>query len=385
MKRILIVQYSSNLDGSSFSALLLATGFQRAGWETHVVFGSNGPIISNFLEQRHQTYIFPHKNWLRRSNVIRFAKDSFQESRNGYHFRDLIREINPQVVYINTTTGLFAAIAANLQQIPVIWHLRELYESVGGEMKCPTGAKSLISKMIREMADQVVSNAKAVADNMLGEKHGRDSLIVPNAVDSHFFNPMVSKEEARITLGLESGSQLVIGIPGTPRPMKGHDFFIQSMASYLKDHREFKVIISGEGDEHYCMRLKRLIGSLNIENQVVFTGMIRDMTLFYKSCDLVVVPSRAEPFGRVIIEAFACKIPVIATRVGGIPEIIRDKQNGRLVPYGDQAKLKETVIELIENQALRTSLAESAYQDALENYTEELYQNRLIKIVENNS
>ena len=76
-------------------------------------------------------------------------------------------------------------------------------------------------------------------------------------------------------------------------------------------------MISLSGYKVYKDELSALFRELGITNQVLFTGMLRDMTLFYSASDLTVVPAIAEPFGRVIIEAFASRVPVIATRVEG--------------------------------------------------------------------
>jgi len=97
--------------------------------------------------------------------------------------------------------------------------------------------------------------------------------------------------------------------------------------------------------------------------------------------DLLVVPSLAEPFGKVIIEAMACRKCVIASNVGGIPEIIRDGENGILVPPGDCKKLEQSILSIMRNDELRMRLAEAGYQTVKDRFsiekvvekTEDLY------------
>ena len=85
--RVLVVQRSANLDGSAFSALLLANGFRDAGWKVLVAFGFEGPIIERFWQAGHEAMVTPHNNWLRRDSIPRFLKDYLAEWRGASAFR----------------------------------------------------------------------------------------------------------------------------------------------------------------------------------------------------------------------------------------------------------------------------------------------------------
>ena len=182
-KTIVIVQYSASFDGSALSALSFANGLLLEGWITHVVFAFDGPIIDLFKQDGHTTHVFPHKNWLRRNSIPRFLKDLYTEILAGLRFRVTLQQIQPQAVCINTTTGLFAGVSANLMNISVIWHLRELFDDIGGELVCPTIFKPIVRKVIYGMAIQVVVNALAVAQNISGDKYLDQATVVPNAVN----------------------------------------------------------------------------------------------------------------------------------------------------------------------------------------------------------
>ena len=96
----------------------------------------------------------------------------------------------------------------------------------------------------------------------------------------------------------------------------------------------------------HCAPASRLLG---IENRVHFTGELCDVSGVLQASDLLVLNSRDEPFGLVLIEAMACGTPVLATRVGGIPEIVTDSENGWLIESGDPAALASTLLELSRN------------------------------------
>jgi len=380
MKRMLIVQRSAALDGSAHSGLLLADGLREAGWETHVAFGFEGPIIDQYDTAGHQTYVVSHKNWLRRDRTHQFAKDVWIEWRKASAFGALIEEIRPDVVYLNTVVSLAGAVAARRQGVPCVWHLREMFADIGGEMHAPDWAVSPVRWIIRRHADQLVANSVATAQNMLGE--GADGAkIVPNAARDAFFQENRSLEEARTALGLPLGSP-VIGVPGTLRPMKGHPFFFNAIAPLLRRQEEVCVVVTGEGTSDFTRRLKARILDLGIQDRVEFLGWVEDMPAFYRASDLVCIPSRAEPFGRTAIEAFAVGTPVVASAVGGLQDIIEDGETGLLVPYGNEEALASSLQRLLEAPDLRHTLSANARQEGERKYHERVYKKRVAQLVD---
>jgi glycosyltransferase involved in cell wall biosynthesis len=105
------------------------------------------------------------------------------------------------------------------------------------------------------------------------------------------------------------------------------------------------------------------------------------MRHFYRACDVVCVPSRAEPFGRTVIEAFAVGAPVVASAVGGICETIADGRTGFLVQFDDAEGLARALQRLLREADLGTRLADAARQDALDKYRVSTYHARINEIV----
>ena len=107
------------------------------------------------------------------------------------------------------------------------------------------------------------------------------------------------------------------------------------------------------------------------------------MPSFYRACDLACIPSRAEPFGRTVIEAFAAGVPVIATAVGGIAETVDDEETGLLVPYGNDQLLTDALERLTADDALRERIRTRARTVARKEYHERVYKQRILEVVEN--
>ena len=377
--RILIVQFDSNMTGSAFSGLILANGLREAGWETIVAFGHEGPMVDKFEAELHEVRIVPHKNWIRTDRFFHFIKVISKEFQASKAFEALMAEVKPELVYINTSVSFAAARAARRLKKPIIWHLRELFSDVGGEMKVPFRFAAGIRFVLTSYAHQLIAISEAVAKNMLGNSANR-AIIVPNAVDARFFDTSLDMKQARRSMGMPEDGY-IIGVPGTLRPMKGHPFFFEAVVPLLKSRSDLSVVVTGGGESKYVQEVKDLVDALGIDSSVQFLGYIEDMPAFYRACNAVCIPSVAEPFGRTVIEAFSTGVPVVATAVGGINEIIDQEKNGLLVPYGDKAALVEALEKLINEKHLGALLSTRALEKARSHYHESAYKSQINEIV----
>ena len=142
------------------------------------------------------------------------------------------------------------------------------------------------------------------------------------------------------------------------------------------------VAISGSGEKEYVESLNKIVSEYGIEENVIFLGSITEMPSLYRACDVVCIPSRTEPFGRCIIEAFASRVPVVATAVGGIPEIVDNNVDGVLVPYGDTYKLAIAMERLITDEMFRQRLTNSAFQKAKNLYHDDVLKETICRLVD---
>jgi glycosyltransferase involved in cell wall biosynthesis len=138
-------------------------------------------------------------------------------------------------------------------------------------------------------------------------------------------------------------NQKLIGFLGRLIPAKGCDQLIHALSLMDGEHRDSILTVVGEGPEEDS--LKALAKSLDVMDKVRFCGFRRDPENVYASLDLLVLPSREEGTPLVMLEGMWQEVPVVATRVGGIPEVIEDRVNGLLVPSDDPAALAEAITE----------------------------------------
>lgn len=380
--RILLVQHCSERTGSTLSGLLVAEGFRRAGWEVDVAFGFDGPMIVEYAALGCRTHVVPHKSWLRGGNVLQSARRIGAEWQNAGEFTRLIDDVRPDLVYVNTLVSLAAAAAARRRSVPCVWHIRELFDDVGGEMRVPAcGGRRLVRRLVKRLSSRRVAISRAVAENILGTAAPERVDIVPNAVSPEFFEISESSAECRRRFGLPT-DRPVVGVPGTLRPMKGHPFFLEAAALVSRDVPECVYAVTGSGEPGYEQSLRDQVQRLGLVEQVRFLGTIREMPQFYRACDVVCVPSVAEPFGRTVIEAFAAGTPVVATAVGGMRETIENGVSGVLVDYGDVRGLSFALQQVLGDVALRTRMACASRTAARARYGSEAYHSTLCRIVQ---
>jgi D-inositol-3-phosphate glycosyltransferase len=183
---------------------------------------------------------------------------------------------------------------------------------------------------------------------------------IPCGVDLDSFNPL-QKDAARARLGLEG--KRIITFVGRMQPLKGADLLLEAMASLNGRHNYQILLIGGalEGDGE-VERLRVMASSLGIAERVSFLGAQpqEKLPLYYSAADACVVPSHYESFGLVAMEALACGTPVIASRVGGLPSIIRDEENGLLVGWRTADLFANSIDRLLSDDVLRQRLSRQA-------------------------
>lgn len=184
-------------------------------------------------------------------------------------------------------------------------------------------------------------------EQMCRRPHTPSTHTIYNGVDLEEFRPVASGSQ-RID------GNCVIAFAGRLIPGKGADYLIEAIA-HLRSSRFAKLVVAGEGPDR--PRLESLAHSLGVSEIVDFVGVLDDMPAFWRECDVVAVPSAefVEACPLTPIEAMASGKPIVATRNGGIPELVSDGETGTLTPPGDSAALADALACYIDSSELRAS------------------------------
>ena len=199
--------------------------------------------------------------------------------------------------------------------------------------------------------------------------HPDKIVCIHNGIDVDRF-----EKEREAPANREAGAvkNLRVGMIGHLSQIKGQEDFIRAAAIVCGSRDDVEFIIAGEdksrsGDNR--RQLEELIDELNLSQRVNLVGWVDDVAKLLPTFDLFVSPSRSEPFGLSIVEAMAAGVPVIATLSEGAREIIKDDQNGRLVPIGDPKELAGAVFALLADGKKRERLKQNARRDVRERFS----------------
>jgi glycosyltransferase involved in cell wall biosynthesis len=280
--------------------------------------------------------------------VTEFPITSLRRWSTFVRMRELARFLRRERVALVHTfdyyTDLFAIPAARLAGVPVVLgSLRDpLYDRNAGER----AALALVCRL----AHGIVANSTPEAGIAAGS---RDNVVViPNAIDPERYVVTEAREELRARLRLPPG--LLIGVLAGLRPQKDHRTFLRAAAVVGKSEPRAQFVLIGDGQEREA--LEALARQLGIAERVVFAGDQKNVPEWLKALDIAVLSSGAECLPNAVLEAMACSLPVVATRVGGVPDAVVDGVTGWLVPPGDPAAMAEKILALLADPAARRSM-----------------------------
>jgi len=186
--------------------------------------------------------------------------------------------------------------------------------------------------------------------------------VIPNGVDPTVFSPMV-RPEARRLCGLPESATVLLTVAGIYEG-KGQHAVIAALPFLVARYPEALYVMVGSPrpGETYQRRLQGAIRKLGLERHVLFAGPRPQAELrsWFSAADVSVLATQSEGWPNVLLESLACGTPVVATRVGGSPEIVRYGEDGLLVPYGDAAALRDALLRAVEQPWDRNALVRHA-------------------------
>ena len=185
-----------------------------------------------------------------------------------------------------------------------------------------------------------------------------DVTLVPNAIDLRRFSPSAAmRDQARVELGLPASARVVAGV-GRLNPQKNFSLFLDIAAQLAPRFPDLHFLLAGDGPEEKMLREKAV--ALGIADRVTFSGYVADTRLVYLAADVLLMPSRYEGLPMTLLEAMAMGLPVVASQLDGIAEVIGDGCEGFLVPSDDAALFVERTAALLQDAELSLRIAQNA-------------------------
>jgi glycosyltransferase involved in cell wall biosynthesis len=293
---------------------------------------------------------------------------SMRTAREGVRLMQFLRDRQVQILHAHDVyTNCFAVPFARLAGVPTVIASRRFWHTV------PRPALRHANRVAYRFAHRILANSPSVARLLTTEEGVSPSrvLTVPNFVEADAFDapPADQLMALRSRLGLAGHDFApVIGIVARLDPVKDHAALLRAAKVLIDRGRTFRLVIVGDGDQRGP--LERLTSELGLGPSIHFAGQLSHRPNPHALFDVSVLCSTAEGFPNAILEAMAAGRPVVATRVGGIPDAVEEGRTGLLVAPGDVEGLAVALDGLLTDDARRTALGAAGRERAREMYGE---------------
>ncbi len=353
---ILLMVRSLEYGGCERDAAKIAVGLDRNRFTPHVgVFKQGGFRTAEVQAGGVPIVHFPVES-LVNSSAIRAARQ----------FGSYVHEHSIKLVHaFDVPTDLFVAPAARCYRVPVVitaqLSYRNMYDRFG----------RIALRLTDWISDAVVVNSKAVGDSLARHFGLQDEKIYlcHNGVDARHFYPVPGSRPPGL-----NGASLVVGSVCVMRPEKRMDWVVRAFAQVHKLATGIHLLLVGSGPE--TPRLQALASELGVSDVSHFQPAQADVAPWMQAMDIYINSSSSESFPNGLLEAMACGCFPIGSRVGGIPELIINGENGLLFDASDQQQLTEALRLAVNDEMLRNSLRQRAVATAHEDFSMRLTLNR---------
>jgi glycosyltransferase involved in cell wall biosynthesis len=263
-------------------------------------------------------------------------------------------------------------IAAALARVPL--------RVISRRVDFPLGRNFLSRRKYTRAADAVIAISQGVKRVLVeGGVEAERVEVVPSGIDFSVYDQELPRDYLRREFHFSEGDYLV-GIVAQLEDHKGHTYLIQA-SKILKQHApKIRIIVVGSGSLQ--MELGKQAHNLEVDDIVYFLGFRKDVPQIMSSLDLFVLSSHLEGLGSSLLDAMACRLPVVATMVGGIPEVVIHRETGLLVPPRDPDALAEAILKLYLDRTFGSRLGERGYEVAHEKFSAEVMAGRIVALYE---
>ena len=369
---VIFLDHTAKWSGGEIALLRTLEAFDRKRVEPILLLAEDGPLAERARERGIETHILPLAENLRevRKDTLGGAgllgKVGTAAAFAGYAFRvaRFARKRKAALLHCNSLKAdIYGAIAGKIARLPVIWHVRDHIDP----SYLPETAVRAFRAMALRLPAAVITNSESSKERLFPDGPGRMRCIVAydGLSSRELLSPMPPESDGW------KNDPPHIGIVGRFVEWKGQHLFLDAAARLTAAGIEAKYILIGAalfGEDKYAADLYRQAEALG--ERVVFTGFQNDVPAILRTLDILVHASvTPEPFGQVVIEGMAEGVPVIASKGGGVREIVTDGKNGILTPMGDAAALMLALKGLLADPRRASEISRKGFSHVREHFT----------------
>jgi glycosyltransferase involved in cell wall biosynthesis len=385
-KKVLILITKSNWGGAQRYVYDIATNLPRDIFDIEVMSGSNGILIDKL-----NTAGIPASGNLAIGRDVSLLRDI----KAFFELISILKKNKPDILHLNSSKigglGVIAGRIAGIKKIIFTSHGWAFNEN-----------RTLISKAIIRVlhwttiyfSHITITVSRDLMDQMLNWPLISNKIsVIHNAIR---VEPIFSKVNAENELKkvspilrekldtLDPKKTIVVGTVGELHHIKGYKYAIDAVAQLVNSEKvknsgiNLLYLVVGVGEEKDL--IEKQIINLNMSNNIILLGYVKDAFQYFKSFDIFLLPSLSESFGYVLLEAGVASLPVVATAVGGVPEIIDDMKSGVLIQAKKTNEIKHALDFYLSHKSVRKEHGSALHQRVLDEFTIESMINRTIEI-----
>ena len=286
-----------------------------------------------------------------------------------FRVRKLLKKMKPDIVYLHSSK------AGAIGRIALAFNFRTkvLYNAHGWYFNAQISNKkkkvfAIIEKILAIKTDKIINISKSEYESALKYKIAPEKklCVIENGIDfTKFKDNDKYREETRKKYNI-TDNEIVIGVVGRLTEQKDPMTMIKAFELVHKENNNTRLMYVGSGKLEE--EVKQYAKEKNILDKVIITGWVNNVEQYIPAFDIAVLPSKWEGFGLVLIEYMACDKPIVASNVGGIKNIIKNKVNGILIPKESPGELKNAIQRIIENKDEMQPLIKKRYKSMMKKY-----------------
>jgi len=366
--KVLRVIARLNVGGPALHVAYLVEGLADRGYETTLVAGSlarGEESMAHVAESRNARIVtIPH---------LHREISPLEDARAIVRLAQLIREERPQILHTHTAkagaVGRIAALLAGSARPPIVVHTFHGHVLRGYFSPLTTLGFRTLERWLARVTTRLIAVSPEVRDDLVrlgvGPKEKFAVIRLGIELGERVGGDEETRRETRRQLGVGPDA-FVVGWVGRMTAVKRTDDVVRSFRELLDRDVDAYLCLVGDGPDR--PRLERLAHELGIVKRCLFVGYQDDVAPYYEAIDVLLLPSVNEGTPVSVIEALAAGRPAVATRVGGVPDVVRDGVDGHLVEVGDASTLGERLAELARDPSRRKEMGKEGRARVIERY-----------------
>jgi L-malate glycosyltransferase len=358
MKKILFYTDTPQTGGAELQMYLLAKFLNKEKF-TPIIAISNYEKLDQLTEQFEKENI----------KVIRIPVKHKHDPKHYFQLKKILKkeEIDLMHVHVwNPASCRYAFRAANSEKIPIITTEHDPFKL--------SPIKNIIKKRSLPKINKIIaiSNDNKRLLQELYPKHRHKIQTIHNGIDTTWWQSQLlrfhkdDRQKIKEQIFHARENTLIVITVAELHERKGINYLIEAVPNVVEKYPNLKFVLVGDGPHR--KRFESLVQKLKIENHVTFTGQQKNIPQLLKSSDIFCLPSKREGFGLVNLEAMITPLPVVASRVGGIPDIVKNKETGLLVNPEDSEALARSLMQLIASPKMREKMASEGQKRVMEKF-----------------